>query len=205
MLGDVELAVPVRDYLRQLVHVSVRHDPGAVARHITFIAPRLVGGLAVLATLPLYLAVRGGAEAFELMLFGAAIAPLGAACFLSQTGRLETAHIVSGASLAAAIVLAAMLSGGIASPVALWLVLVPFEAALSASRRAVFSAIAIAAGAGVLLSLLSAVLPAQPMPGTAWFVLSAAGALGYSSMLALGAATALRRHALRLDAEEQRY
>jgi cell cycle sensor histidine kinase DivJ len=199
----VSVVVSVREYVRGLVHASVRHDPRTAARHRSFIAPRLVGALAALAALPPYLALRGGLDPLACVLFGWLVAPVAVAAFLSHTGRYETAHLLSAAALTALACALGLAAGGIASPGAAWLVLVPLEAALSASRRVVLAAIAMAlAGAAVLLLAgHAAPLPADSAAGALGLI----AALGYAGLIALGADAAARSHARRLDAEERRY
>jgi cell cycle sensor histidine kinase DivJ len=203
----VNLVVPVREYLRGLVHASVRHDPLAAARHRNFIAPRLLGGLVALAVLPLYLAVRGSPGPLELVIFGWLIVPIAIAYFLSYSARYEAAHLLSALALTGLVGVLALMSGGISSPAAAWLVLVPLEAALCTSRRIVLIAVGMAlAGAGILLVAGDAGASGAAVgPGLLIGGLSVGAAIGYAGLLALGAEAAARGNAQRLDAEEQRY
>ena len=50
---------PIRDYVDTLVHPSAQRDALTASRHRAFIAPRLLGSIAALAALPLYIAMRG--------------------------------------------------------------------------------------------------------------------------------------------------
>jgi two-component system, cell cycle sensor histidine kinase DivJ len=150
------LLVPVRDYIDALVHPSARRDALTAARHRAFIAPRLLGGLIALAAFPLLCASRGAPNALEAMVLGWLIVPILLACFLSRTGRLEQAHILSALALTALATTVAAASGGIASSAAVWLVLVPLDAALAASRKAVIAAALFALAAAGLLMLLPA-------------------------------------------------
>src|SRR2546421_10788351 len=114
-------------------------------------APRLLGSLVALAAFPLYLAVRGAPTALEVAAFAWLIAPILLSYFLSHTGRYQSAHVLSSLAMAGLVMMVAVLTGGILSFSAIWLVLIPFEAALSASRRVVVFASALALGcAGVL-------------------------------------------------------
>src|SRR5262249_48194007 len=149
----VQFLKPVREYIDTLVHPSARDDALTAARHRAFIGPRLIGSAVALAALPAYLALRGAPSALEVMVFGSLIAPLLTAFFLSRTGRYEGAHTLSALALTGLITLVAAKTGGIASFAAIWLVIVPLEAALSASRRVVGAASALALGAVGLLAL----------------------------------------------------
>ena len=53
---------PVWNYVDALVHPSAQQDALTAARHRAFIAPRLIGSFAALASLPVYIAFRGRAE-----------------------------------------------------------------------------------------------------------------------------------------------
>jgi len=55
----------------------------------------------------------------------------------SRTGRYEGAHVLSSLAMAGLVMSVRMTTGGIESFAAVWLVVVPLEAALSASRRVV--------------------------------------------------------------------
>ncbi|MGA2568871.1 MAG: PAS domain-containing sensor histidine kinase, partial [Pseudolabrys sp.] len=145
---------PVWNYVDALVHPSAQQDALMAARHRAFIAPRLLGSFAALASFPVYIAFRGVPNAIELGVFGWLVAPILIAYFLSRTGRYESAHVMSSLSLTGLVTVVAWCTGGIASFAAIWLVVVPLEAALSASRRVVALASGFAlAAAGLLLSL----------------------------------------------------
>jgi cell cycle sensor histidine kinase DivJ len=135
---------PVRSYIDALVHPSVRGDALASARHRTFIGVRLLAGLIVFAAIPVYLATAGAPGLLEAALFAGLISPLVIVWYLSRTGNLERAHLISTALLGALIALIAGASGGVASFAAPWLAVLPLEAALSASRRVILASIAVA-------------------------------------------------------------
>ena len=84
---------PVRNYVDALVHPSARQDALTAARHRAFIAPRLLGSFAALASFPIYLALRGVPSALEVGVFAWLVAPILIAYFLSRTGRYESAHM----------------------------------------------------------------------------------------------------------------
>ena len=134
----------IRDCLDALLHPSARYDALTRARHRAFMAPRLLGSLAAFAAFPVYLAMRGAPTALEVAAFAWLIAPILLSWFLSRTGRYEGAHVLSSLALAGLVMTVAMTTGGIESFAAIWLVVVPLEAALSASRRVVAFASALA-------------------------------------------------------------
>ena len=114
------------------------------ARHRAFMAPRLIGSLIALTAFPAYLVLRGAPGALEVIAFAWLIVPILASYYLSRTGRYEIASVLSSLALAAMVTLIAAVTGGVESFAALWLVLLPFEAALSANRRLVTFAAALA-------------------------------------------------------------
>ena len=161
-IGTVGFITPVRDYIETLVHPSAQQDALTAARHRAFIAPRLLGSVVALASFPVYLFARGAPGAVELMVFAWLVAPILTAYFLSRTGRYESAHVLSSLALTGLVTIVAVSTGGIASFAAIWLVVVPLEAALSASRRVVAIASTFALAAAGLLVLVGAfdLLPA---------------------------------------------
>lgn len=180
------------------------------ARHLAFIAPRLLGSLAALASLPIYLAVRGAPTAIEVAAFTWLIAPILVSYYLSRTGRYENAQILSSLALAAVVFAIALGSGGLSSFAAVWLMVVPLEAALSASRRAVGIAVALALGAAGALIAVGAlgVLPESRLTASHAPLFNAVGlvtATAYAAALAFAAESQARAAKTLRDAEEGRY
>lgn len=180
------------------------------ARHRAFIAPRLFGSLAALASLPIYLAVRGAPQEIEVLVFGWLIAPILVSYYLSRTGRYESAHILSSVALAAVVLAVCINTGGISSFAAIWLIAVPLEAALSASRRVVGIAIVLALGCALTLVMIEAfgMLPTSRVPANANSLFEAIGiatATIYAAGLAFGAESLARTSKMLLHVEENRY
>ncbi|MBX6329289.1 MAG: PAS domain S-box protein [Pseudolabrys sp.] len=172
---------PVKNYVDALVHPTARDDALTETRHRAFIAPRLVGGLIALAGFPVYLALRGIPSALDLGVFAWLVAQLLIAYVLSHTGRYAAASLLSVASLFGLAAATAWHAGSFDPLAAVWLIMMPFEAALSGSRRLIAWACALAsAGAAVM-----AVFGAFHVPHVA-----AADAVVASSALAVGAAFA---------------
>jgi cell cycle sensor histidine kinase DivJ len=204
----VGLFAPVRDYIETLVHPSALQDALTAARHRAFIAPRLIGSVAALASFPVYLIVRGTPSAVELVIFAWLVTPILTAYFLSRTGRYEGAHVLSSLALTGLVTVVAVSTGGISSFAAIWLVVVPLEAALSASRRVVATASTFALAAAGLLVLLG-VLDLLPAPGSSGHAALAGfgivSAALYAAGIALGAEGLARTGFWLLYAEEDRY
>jgi cell cycle sensor histidine kinase DivJ len=139
------------DHLDGLVHPSAQADPIATARHRAFSAPRLLGSLVALVAFPAFLALRGAPSVTELLVFCWLLAPILTSYYLSRTGRYEKAHMLSSLALAALVTTVAAKTGGIHSAAAIWLVVVPLEAALAGSRRVVAAALTVALAAAGLL------------------------------------------------------
>jgi len=204
----VALLAPIRNYIATLVHPSAQQDALSAARHRAFIAPRLLGSIVALAAFPVYLIVRGAPSATELLVFAWLIAPILTAYFLSRTGRYESAHVLSSLALTGLVTAVAASTGGIESFAAIWLVVVPLEAALSASRRVVATASTFALCAAGLLVLLGMQdllpLPTSTAPA-AFAALGIVSAGLYATGLALGAEALARSSFWLLYAEEDRY
>ncbi len=173
-------------------------------------APRLIGSLAAFAIFPVYLAMRGAPSAIEVAAFAWLIAPILLSWFLSRTGRYEGAHILSSLALAGLVMAVALSSGGIQSYAVIWLVVVPIEAAVSASRRVIAFASALALSCAALLTLAGHfnVLPAADANvATRWMMMAfgVGSATLYAAGLAFGAEWLSRTSVSLLNLEEERY
>jgi cell cycle sensor histidine kinase DivJ len=200
----------IRDCLDALLHPSARYDALTRARHRAFMAPRLLGSLVALAAFPVYLAMRGAPSALEVAAFAWLIAPILLSWFLSRTGHYEGAHILSSLALAGLVMMVAVTTGGIESFAAIWLVVVPLEAALSASRRVVTLASTLALSCAALLIVLGhfQLLPAAEPNAALRGMLMAAGVASatlYAAGLAFGAESLARTSVSLLYVEEDRY
>lgn len=200
----------IRDCLDALLHPSARYDALTRARHRAFMAPRLLGSLAAFAAFPVYLAMRGAPTAIEVAAFAWLIAPILLSWFLSRTGRYDGAHILSSLALAGLVMMVAATTGGIESFAAVGLVVVPLEAALSASRRVVAFASALALSCAALLialghfDLLPVVEPNAALRSVLMAVGIAAATL-YAVGLAFGSESLARTSVALLSVEEDRY
>nr|AWM00303.1 PAS domain S-box protein [Bradyrhizobium amphicarpaeae] len=200
----------IRDCLDALLHPSARYDALMRARHRAFMAPRLLGSLAAFAAFPVYLAMRGAPSAVEVAAFAWLIAPILLSWFLSRTGRYEGAHVLSSLALAGLIMAVAGSTGGIESFAAVWLVVVPLEAALSASRRVAAFASLLALSCAGLLILAGQLgwLPVADTSAAERGVLMACGVVSatlYAAGLAFGAESLARTSVALLSREEERY
>jgi len=203
----VGLLKSIRDYMDTLVHPSARRDALTASRHRAFIAPRLLGSMVALAAFPLYVALRGIPGVIEIVVFAWLVLPILTAYYLSRTGRYESAHVLSALALTGLVTVVAAETGGISSFAAIWLVVVPLEAALSASRRVVALASTFALVAAGLLHLLgsNAMLPHPSADVGALAALGVISAALYATGLALGAESLARMSFWLLYAEEDRY
>ena len=200
----------IRDCLDALLHPSARYDALTRARHRAFMAPRLIGSLAAFAVFPLYLAMRGAPGALEVAALAWLIAPILLSWFLSRTGRYEGAHVLSSIALAGLVMSVAITTGGIESFAAIWLVVIPIESALSASRRVVGFASALALGCAVILIALGnlGLLPPpeiNPALRSLCMAFGVTAATLYAAGLAFGVESLSRTSVSLLSAEEERY
>jgi cell cycle sensor histidine kinase DivJ len=206
----VRFLTPVWTYIDALVHPAAQHDALTAARHRAFIAPRLLGSFAALASFPAYIVLRGVPSVLEVGVFAWLVAPILIAYFLSRTGRYESAHVLSSLSLTGLAAVVAWCTGGIGSFAAIWLVVVPLEAALSASRRvvALVSIFALVAAGLLLMFSASGLLPPATTQAAEHAALAALGIISaalYATGLALGAESLARTSFWLLCAEEDRY
>jgi two-component system, cell cycle sensor histidine kinase DivJ len=195
----------IRDFLHALVHPSVRDDPAAAERHVAFMASRLCGSLLALGAFPVFLAWHGVPSALEFVVLAWMIVPIATACFLSRTGRYEAAQALSAFALTCIVTIVAAASGGMDSFAAIWLVLIPLEAALSGSRRAVLVAASLAFCGVGLLAVAGSWFGLPTGIGYSSRLLVTLGAmsvLAYATGIALGADGLVQ--AMRPGREEQR-
>ena len=137
-------------YFSSLVHHSARGDALTAARHQSFIASHLLGGLIALCVFPVYLVVNGKPSLLAAAAFLWLLSPIAIAIFLSRTGRFAAAHLASAANFAGLVSYCAWLTGGLDSWLIPWMVAVPLEAALAADRRIVAWAAGVA-GLGLIV------------------------------------------------------
>ena len=164
--------------------------------------------MVALAAFPIYIAMRGVPSALEVLVFAWLVLPILTAYYLSRTGQYESAHVISSLALTGLVTAVAAETGGIASFAAIWLVVVPLEAALSASRRVVALASTFALVAAGLLHFLGTQAMLPPTDGSGVGTLAALGIISaslYATGLALGAESLARTSFWLLYAEEDRY
>ncbi len=208
MLGS-ESVRGLSAYFSSLVHDSARSDPLTAARHQSFIASHLLGGLLALCIFPVFLVVSGKPSLLGAVAFLWLLSPIGIAIFLSRTGKFTAAHLASAANLAGLVTYCGWLTGGLGSWLLPWMVVVPVEAALATDRRIV------AWGAGVAALGLAVLAVAEWMghvpPQAVEFYPSLLALTGVMSAMAYAAAVAMmvqlvhRRSAGALLAGEERY
>lgn len=204
----MNLSTSIHDFLDALVHQSAREDSLTAERHLAFLVPRLFASLIALGAFPVFLALRGVPSALEFFVLAWMIVPISIACFLSRTGRYDAAQGLSAFALTGLVTIVAANSGGINSVAAIWLVLIPLEAALSGSRRvAAVAALFAIGGTGLLIfagrwfDLGLGVERSTGVPAA----LGISSALFYATGIALGADSLVRANVMRQGREaEQR-
>ncbi len=197
-------------YFGSLVHVSARGDVLTAARHQSFIASHLLGGLLALCAFPIYLVLNGKPSLLGAVAFLWLLAPIAIAVFLSRTGRLGVAHLLSAVTFAGLVTYIAWLTGGLSSWVIPWMVAVPLEAALADDRRiAVLAAGAAGLGLGILalVQLQGFYMPVEPLPlsPTVLSLLGVATATGYAAGLAIMVQLVDKQSETAVRSGEERY
>lgn len=209
-MTSVESTRDVGAYFRSLVHEAARDNALAAARHQSFITSHLIGGLLAVAVFPVYLATIGQPSVLSAVAFAWLMSPVLSAVFLSKTGHLGLAHLISAANLTGLVTFAAAITGGITSFLVAWMVVVPLEATLSADRRVVLTAIAVAGLALVGLAT-SEVLYSLPEPQifphepALFALLGSLSALVYAGGLAIAIQRIYGRSEQEIRRGEQRY
>ena len=197
-------------YFSSLVHASARGDPLTAARHQSFIASHLLGGLLALCIFPIYLVIGGKPSPYGAAAFLWLLSPIGIAVFLARTGKFAAAHLASAANLAALVTYCAWLTGGLASWLIPWMVVVPVEAALATDRRIVAWGAGVAGLGLAVLAIAPSfagahapdLLPLSPM---LLALVGAASAIAYAAALAVMVQLVHRRSEGTVRAGEERY
>ena len=197
-------------YFSSLVHDSARGDPLTTARHQSFIASHLLGGLLALCVFPVYLVVGGKPSLLGAAAFLWLLSPIGIAIFLARTGRFAAAHLASAANLAGLVTYCAWLTGGLGSWLIPWMVVVPIEAALATDRRIVAWAAGVAGLGLTVLAVaqgLGHILPPQAVPLSPILLglIGAMSAMAYAAALAVMVQLVHRRSESTVRAGEERY
>ncbi len=126
-----------------------------------------------------------------MLVFAWLVLPILTAYYLSRTGQYESAHVLSSLALTGLVTAVAAETGGIGSFAAIWLVVVPLEAALSASRRVVALASTFALVAAGLLVFLGTQAMLPPIDGSEAGTLAALGIIS-AALYATGSRTRRR-------------
>jgi cell cycle sensor histidine kinase DivJ len=178
----------VDDWLSGLVHRSTQGDIAERARHERFIVGRTVTTLVALAGLPPYLLASETPTALEALALLALAAPLAGVFIASRHGRLVAGQAVVSFGLTLFVAGAAIAFGGAHSLAALALLVVPLDALLCGSRRAVLAAGLIAlAGLGAMAALQSGGFSiGQGSALAAIFMVAASLGLGHTLAQAVG-------------------
>ena len=161
----MSFALNIEKQITSLVHPNVLPRPADRLRHETFILRRLASSMAVMCLAPLFLAIYGAPALWHALVFVWCIVPIGAVLLVSRSGNLLLAQTICIASFigAAASVAAA---GGPWEAALIWLVLAPFEGALSQNFRLVLGAGALSATAALGLILVRLRLCKRPRAGS---------------------------------------
>lgn len=137
--------------LRLLIHSSVRGDAIERIRHRSFITSHLASALLAVAAFPIYLLVVGANDFVGLTIFLGLITPAYIATFLSRTGNLAVAHLLSAINLTALVTFTAAFTGGVTSFVMAWMIVVPVESAFSGSKKVIAASLVLSCASVVFL------------------------------------------------------
>jgi len=176
--------------------VKVDSARTAVEARERFVRTQITKGLLGLLLCVLYAVLVGGPDIAEALVFVGLIAPLGLAAAAALPIPLATLEAASLVELASLLAILAALTGGFSSPFLIWLVLVPFEAALIGRRGViVFAAIVACAGvAGVTALQQMGALPPSRLPVAPQILLTGASLLVGIMQAAAMAIAAQERH-----------
>ncbi len=170
------------------VHENARGNPHEMTRHSDFIASRLIVALAPLAIAPVWLALRGAPQPWEVVVFVCAAMPMLSVVILSRTGDFVLAQAFSAAGLIAIAVALACGFGGISAVPLVWLALAPVEAVFALNRRLVAATtiVALVALAGIAFATREGLFPRDGGVGLLASAFLVAPAILHVGLAALG-------------------
>ncbi|TNE42583.1 MAG: PAS domain S-box protein [Alphaproteobacteria bacterium] len=186
--------------------VPVRHRDRARGFVISNFMAGFSGTLAVLA----FLTVIGQPSPLGLLVCLWLVAPLVIA-FLPRLGlALDTAQLISLVNLTCLITFLSGSTGGLSSFLIAWMLIVPFEAALSGNRRVIFASLGLSSGAIGLLMVLGQIgwLPVSPVPPANWLPLFAGAttaAIFYAGALAITVQRTYQKMEIEAELGEAKY
>ena len=135
LVDSIRVTIPANDAACGDGHARIRHE--------SFILRNFFIGTLILALVPVYLAMDTGSNLVGIVALGllSLLAPV--ALFLSKTGRLLSAHALQTGIIGAFVTWVMVSAGEAMSPVLLWLLVLPFEAVITGSRRLVLANIGV--------------------------------------------------------------
>ncbi len=204
----------LQSFVGGLLHESGKQSDSEMTRHRVFIAVHLCVGVAALALLPLVILVSDQIDpalSTPLSLVPLwMLAPLVSVVYLSKSGKLSNAFLVTATLTAAFISWVASMTGGVYSAHLIWLGVIPLEVALSGNGRIIKKAllICLAAVAGLfalqeaqMLTSMEVASPAQSIIGSISIIL----AIIYAGLLAVRIEQLHRFRVSSLSAKELHY
>lgn len=163
-------------------------------RQASFVSAHLLAGALGVLAWPLYWFLVGPADLAVTCAFVLLWAPLFIGLAVRQGWPLEDGQAASAFCLCGFVTVVALMTGGVASPVLPWLLVVPVEAAVSGRSKATVRAGVMAVGAFLMLAFVSLLgwVPASPLP-EALSGLVAGGSLFAALLVGLLALRAFQR------------
>ncbi|PLW76975.1 PAS domain-containing sensor histidine kinase [Cohaesibacter celericrescens] len=205
---------PFQFVIEGLLHKSCRANVIERKRHSVFIGVHLLVGLLALASLPLIILLAEEGDAAWTSSLSILpvwmLAPLLSVAYLTQTGKLANAFLLTASLTAAFIIWIASLTGGMTSPHLIWLGVVPLEVALAGNSRIIKQALCICLAALGLVGLFEMagwLIPMQQNSEGASLIasLSVVLAIVYAGSLAIRIESLHRGRMHTIEAEEIHY
>jgi len=204
------LETRVTALISRFVHDSALSDPVLEARHRSFQISHIASGVLATTFLLVYFVANDVYSIPAYAFYFWFASPLLIAFYLSRTGRLDVAQFLSSLNLSGLAGCAAFMTGGINSPLILWLLLVPLEAALS--RRRIMTYLGVIVSCLTLFILFFATMggyvPTPLMSGVGdevFAFLSTLAAVAYAGGLAGTVQTINRQSSAALNASQESY
>ncbi|MEO1066047.1 MAG: ATP-binding protein [Pseudomonadota bacterium] len=198
------------EVVRHLLSVEVRPGENWSSAHRQFLATQIMSSALALLAFPLWVLSQGEVTHEMALVFGWFLGPLVAAATIVRTRSLDTAFFITSLAVTGLICTVCALTGGTQSFALVWLLIIPFEAALSERRRVVLCGLgAVFVGLALLFILeevnaLSA-YPAIPSSEPLGLALGPIAVILYCAALTFRVQAVYRQTELRLAKNEERY
>lgn len=194
----------IADVAARWVHPSVQAESASFRQHALFIGWSAGTGLLTAIAIPAILAALGKLATPQALMICLAALPFVWACVVAQTGKLRWGILGLSATLALFVACLSLITGGLASPFLVFLLLLPLENAMFDGKRGAVSGVLMATAAVLFVGFVSLAQSSTLPDASLWYTAIITLAL-YCSALAYRIGANKTAALDRLQAEHSRF